>query len=929
MDLLHSEIDDLESIALDDAFIAENLNTPFDEETSRQTLQDVCTSFVQTFLLGEGEWVSSLHHCLKECVTVLEGMETVLEQFIEQLGGIRKDIGDVRETLVRTATQLMNAKVADRVLWTAVSRLVVPPEVVQVVTQSNEEELGTQFALTLRELLKYLNYRKGTWQLAQTVERLTGAMRHSTEGALADGAQRVALESTRDDVTAAEAAAEVHLSMKDCAIYNELLNVLDSLTVYACIKVRDFLHRKLQILTIPSTNVCIQQENALKQHGFYVHFLRAAPPLLRHAHARGPEGEKQPTLIPFRIARAIYIEFKQQYCQLMGSVYRDKIQEYLFTCNAMEYSTTAVSSAAAAALTSVGSSSLGAVGGTLLGGFGRGNTAPPSDYTYGIPLLTDVAAAVAPSSRGVFALRSRGLIFRDVFAAPLVPAMEKVANRRHSYEETFRSLLFLLSDAVTHEYLFTFEFFSGDMSVYTNVFAPTLQFVVDYVSEVILTQSSGTVSQMLSQLPDLSLNHRAKSDCYGLLILIRLCHEYKAMMRSVRKLSCLDALFESLLLLLWPVFKKTFDAQLIALRCTPVASLVPAAASRSAVEAFIATVHPLVENFTQMSCEMLGICMGTAVSEAQLLNTHGGPNASSVDLHRDLKTGSASASTSTSSSPHASEGSEGYNRSTIFDMGQGADEELHRRAAGGSGDTLRRLAMARMAQEDDADISESNNRFTALMGSIDFLRVEIFHRVEQVACIVLTRGSLRPLQSTAEQVMKDAYLLNNLHYMLVEPQNFYLPGEEGQRGGLLTEWCSFKDLEDTYEKCQVRLAEELLALYFDGVSAVVCGDDDATPSQLIDAAEGFLHSWRTSLDAMRERVVQLMYNAALAKEVIAKTCMECLLYNTRFMEILSSAVAETPQAFVQRPTRSLVVSNQTILQHMRTFSAHIDPSDVY
>jgi len=333
MDLLHNDIDDLESITLDDGFVTANLATPFDEDTSHQTLQDVCTSFVETFLLSKGEWVSSLHHCLRECVTVLQGMEEVLEKFIEQLNYIQKDIGDVRENLAHTATQLMNAKVADRVLWKAVSRLVVPPEVVQVVTQSNDEELGTQFALTLRELLKYLSYRQGTWQLTKVASGLASVMCQTTDGALAGSAARHAIND------AATAAVEVQLSLTDCAIYNELLNVLDSLTVFACIKVRAFLHRKLHILTIPDTNVCIQQEYSLKQYGFYVHFLRAVPPLLRYAHARGHEDEKQPTLIPFRITRAIYIEFKQLYCRLMSAVYQGNVQQYIMTCNAMEYST--------------------------------------------------------------------------------------------------------------------------------------------------------------------------------------------------------------------------------------------------------------------------------------------------------------------------------------------------------------------------------------------------------------------------------------------------------------------------------------------------------------------------------------------------------------------------------------------------------------
>ncbi|KAG5501795.1 hypothetical protein JKF63_04064 [Porcisia hertigi] len=911
MDLKQSDLEDLATIDLDDSFVEANLSSShqFDELTSRATLQDVCTDFVQSFLVEKGEWVSSLHTSLRECVTVLGEMETVLEKFIEQLDRIQSDIGEVRETLAKTSIELANTRVTERVLWTAISSLVVPPEAVQIVTQTNDGELGTLFQLTLRELLKYLNYRKETWQ------------RHKPGAP--EGRESAASPTSGNCARAQRHGRELPLSLTESRIYTELLSVLDSVTVFACIKARDFLSRKLKTLTKPNTNVCIQQENSLKQNTVFVHFLRSAPPLLRHIHVcGGTEETHQRALLPYRIARAIYNEFRQQYCFIMSSLYLHKVQGYILTLNAMEYNTEVNTSSDPA-------------GRIFLSGLSAAQPGTP-EIVYTLPSVTNMHHKGRTADGKLFQLGRRGEILARVFAPPLIPTLEKAAGRRHSYEETLRSVLHLLSDAVTHEYLFTFEFFAGDTSVYEEVFQPALQFVIDYVSEVVLLQSSGSVRQLLNQHPNTSINHRAKDDTYGLLILIRLCHEYRFYMKTVRKLACLDAFFDSLLVLLWPSFKRTFDTQLVALRCAQVSSLAAITAHMRSVAERIATVHPLVRNYSTLSCALLGIALGTALSEERLMMGETGKKKSEQRWRRP------SSSSSSSSAAHSAETCEvdgsgpapltSPRDSSILDVGHrtwvksvdadpvpSQESTLHAE--------VRQRAVEMMAAEDEADAAESQSRFVVLVGNIDFVRVQVIHYIEEIPKHILSIAGSTAVSGSEGSVdraavMCNAYVVNQIHYMWNAAQYAVFPGEE--RGGItLVDRFDFAQLREMYNTYRTRLVDAVLGAYFSDFIDVARSDEAVPPSRLLHIADHFLLSWKPSLDAIRTQMMSLMYDAQLASEVIAQICMECLVCNTQFLKIISTAVKLHPVEFAQRPLRALTVSNHNILLHMRNSSMNI------
>lgn len=986
--LHESELEDLASIDLPDEFLEVNIDRPFNADYARKTLKETTELFVKAFLVDQGDNVTRLHHCLKDCASVLGGMEQVLQQFISQLCSIQEDIGHVREVLADTAVRLANTSAAEKVLWAAVSCLVVPPEVVQIVTQTSDEQLGTQFMLSAKELLKYLNYRKGTWR--QTIAAADAGARPDSEAA---------------------ALREVRFSLAECRVYYDLMSILDALTLYACIKIKAFLSKKLQILTTRNTNICIQQDHVLKQYSFYVHFLRSAVPLLRHVYSAppppprdapshpptprshsaassvsaslnasgdhstvwhasstptvtsasahvppvsgGPSSNVNTTLIPYRIVRALYEELKHEYCVIVSSIYLQKIQDYSFSCNSMEYSTEGSCHGPSGV---AGGGGLFGFGPTAsppsplsrsgAGGIGGGSSAGPN-YSYSIPLLTDT------SGGGTFVamrLGERVQLLHRIFGPPLIPTMERAAKRKHTYEETLRSILSLTCDIVTHEYLFTFDFFSGDTSVYVDAFQPAVQFIVDYLSEVVLVNAIGATRRMLNERPHTSVNARAKQDTYGLLLLIRLCHEYRSMMRHTRKLLCLDGFFDSLLMLLWPAFNTCFGRQLNALMSAKnTGAMVACMAHLKRTEERLCFVHPVVKAFAEFSCVLLSLSFGATAAEerrAAAALRDMGTGAGARRQRRDSPAGGGRSAaghgtTSDSGSP-VSPTSDDWNAGD----GGGAADAPDKHPAGSDewAMALRRQALAKIDADRESDAADSRSHFLTLTGDVAFMRIELAHLVVQMGTDLVAAEPERQQRVFLEPLSK-AFAINNLFYLLQVfcrypvilvndvPGSETREGDEGPAAGSvevipLEERDDMGAVRELYSRFRGEFVENVVRGSLGGFLLVVQDEDACAPEEVLQAANHFVLHWKSSLDNARQAIRRLLSDAGNAQETTAQTCMDILLYNTRFHAVIArflergNAIAAAGEAnvFAGRSLRSLIVTNQLLLQHMRTFS---------
>ncbi|KAF8300730.1 putative Vps52 / Sac2 family [Trypanosoma cruzi] len=805
------ELEDLAHVDLDEALVEANIcNNTFDAELSRRVSQELCDDFVQTFLCDDA--VPSLHLQMQDCDESLAGIEHILERFIVNLESIQHDIGDVRERLKRIGVSLTHARKAEQAVWNVASRLIVPPDVVRIIIHSNDEELGPQFKLSMQQLLMFLRYRKeGSCQI--------------------------------------ESGAKTLISFAACRIYAEQLEILDRLTVHACVKTKRFLSKKLTYLSVRNTNVYVQQEHVLKPHAFYVHFLRAAVPLLRHPHQNGEMDPESPVLLPYRIAKALYDELRGEYTEIMSQLYLDRFRHYVMSLNAMEKSTQTVN-------------------------------AGVSPVAYVLPLLIE-SQGVTPST--VFELGERAAILNEVLSPPLVPLLERAKRRLHFYEETFRSLNVLLCDAVTHEFLFTFAFFSGDMSIFVDVFKPTIQFIVDYVSEVMLGQTGGSVTRaMRDQFPHTSVNPNCRYDCYGLLLLIRLCHDFRSLMKDVRRLSCLEGFYDSLLLLLWPAFQRNYERQMLSLRSADVMSLSRVLLRRqgSTECEWVRCIHPLSQQYAAFALSLVTISSGCGFDE---------------------KTDESKLSLRSNSVDEVNGSAESMNNEDEINFSE-----------------LRRIAWRAIEAERVSDAADSASRFAVLTGNLKFMRVEVLRLLRDVGQQLVERGSTHP--ETREMYVL-AFLLNNIRCIMFTWSDFLLSSGSSS----LEE--DYRALEEVGRTQRSGYVDALLRMYFPFLYHVVQQEETAErdPAKFLDSADAFTHNWKRELDDVCGAVRSMVADSGHEGELLAEVCMEVLLRNTRLHGCVSRVFAAASSSFLDadgasRPMRSFIVTNQQMLQHMRTLA---------
>ena len=758
----------------------------------------------------------------------------------------------------------------------------------------------------------------------------------------------------------------VEIALRDCKAFREVHRIMDDLTVFACEKIRSFLTEKISsVLKRQRTNISVQQEHVLRPYAPLVHFLRHCAPYLRHrmgddaASSQGRSGATTPsdpnatTLhqnLPFRIVRALYAELRLHYINIVSSIYFNKICSYVTNCNALE----------------VAYSATGTVGG---GGKGPSKSAS-STWTFfagrsaaapnfELPLLTDPSGRVGPAD---FGIGQRGDIFSTMFSIPVIPHVHAAKGQKHGYGETFRSINLLLCDAVTSEYLFTVDFFAGDISVYADAFQPTVQLIVDYVSEVLLQNHHTTAGTTAAQhrRAAASVFASCNRDVCGLLSLIRQCHIFRFMMTRVRRLTCLDGYYDSILMLLWPAFKEAFEIQLAAMKSITDKQIVSflADVGGSSLEEKFAAVHPITLRYAEFSAALMA--MGTlneASSHSVAPSTPSGglPQSPSSDLlFEDSGSGSLS-----------------FDQCLVL------------------GGAAQRRVRSIVAENDRA---ESLSRFAVLQSNLAFLRVE-FLRIVNVSMRELCKQAASGENNRHHigHKVSAAFQLNNVYHVHAvwsgtkllptgltseqlssafsphahhrhhqdqangeeeskdkdtdEPQHSTASfntsptspaetqrddpsGDGGRERRGLADSPDFVALTDVLLTARTAFVEQALRLVFPDLVILMCDelDEDHAHRQVdgssvgvtsaVDVAEKFSSTWRDGVTSLhRDVILRFVSHPSCQRDCLVAASSQLLLYNTR----LQHKVLASPQGGMSpaETVSACLVPHQVLLHHIR------------
>ncbi|XP_052134824.1 vacuolar protein sorting-associated protein 52 A-like isoform X3 [Oryza glaberrima] len=146
--------------------------------------------------------------------------------------------------------------------------------------------------------------------------------------------------------------------------------------------------------------------------------------------------------------------------------------------------------------------------------------------------------------RFMFSLGERASILKEIDRPGLVPHISEVNPVKYPYEVIFRSIQKLLMDTASSEYLFIKAFF-GEESLFYQVFQGPFKVINGHLDHTL----------------------RNYHDAVCLMLMICITRKHQLVMLN-RRLPCLDAYLDKVLIYLWPRFKTVFDMYLQSLyRC--------------------------------------------------------------------------------------------------------------------------------------------------------------------------------------------------------------------------------------------------------------------------------------------------------------------------------------------------------------------------
>jgi hypothetical protein len=874
-------------------------------EVMRRNVTKSCEHFAETFL-SHGSSVSELHSNLVSCDDTLREIQTTLRKYLKRIEYVSRDIGVLQSRAADTATILGNTHAVQHAVEATIDALFLPPDTVRVVmTASSEGELGGQFIYEMSRFSTLLaNRRRGTVLIQQAGD---GSFGHGAESSFT-------------------------LDLRSLDAFKEGSDIVRRVAGVACVKIRNFLLLKIDAtLGKARTNVAVQQQNVLKEYRPLVHFLR-------DAGSAFPDPVNNPAAI-------LYEEVRQYYCSLLAGIYSSNISSYLAQCNALEIdwrtATSAGATAAAAAATSSPSSGFG--------GFAVGLFSSTKHTAAVQPTLLDRSAGISGDD---FALGARGKILDRLHSTPVIPVVARRAQSKHSYEETFRSVHVLLCDVVTSEFLFSFDFFGGDSSVYVDVFRSTVQLIVDYVADVVLRdlnaglkQSGGTGGQSgtdaahKGQFEKLQAAVSINTDYCGLLILIRLVHLFRVKMHT-RRIYCLDGYFDSLLLLLWPAFKVAFDRQLSALRgCTPPNAL-PFLSLYRSDEDRLTALHPIAERYAHLALALMVLSRNIDLADADV-----DPPPPSLAAVMGL-----SSATDVTESAHrfaVLESNLGYLRVEFERLMKGTSDLLVGAIAKVSGVPLTvarwsfivnnyyhvlsvwsgyrfsvQGAGGAVAAENDASDDDRSPLHPDPQGHSPFQR-NLSRR-----SLAASLPDLRDGASTSHGDADDAS--SNTSGAATAAVAALGASSLGLAQRLVHAMADYKALKATYVAAATDLAVEALRLAFGGfmsfveaslpaVAAAKQAQSDVNPEVVADVmkfGKAFAQSVRDDLTRVVQTVRRFVSDPQNAMEVVKMAFTELVVINTRFHSIASVALKNVGTGAL----RQVVVTSQQLLQLMKKAS---------
>ena len=459
--------------------------------------------------------------------------------------------------------------------------------------------------------------------------------------------------------------------------------------------------------------------------------------------------------------------------------------------------------------------------------------------------LRDVWTRVNMNKRGdAFCLGSRWKVLED--SPKDIPILAHVAlseKKKYPYEAIFNSVVMHLMDSLTNEYVFVRKFFQENgPDAFLGIFGRTL-------------------SLILEQLENYLFNYY---DCLGLLLMIKLTHSNKRIMRE-RKIDSLDKFFDSLTNLLWPRLKTVMKKQIRSVRDGDARKL-------GAIDLH---AHYVSRRYAEFTCSILQI------------------------VHKGAKE---------------------WNNTSNAVIRNGINSTVASQSRDNGNDKISSGMLPRKSSMSEQHVKQS----TSHRSSVGDMLLDDICLLLNETVLLLQRLS----ESHSTNKKKIIFLINNLDQIISIFQERRVSGKElnnfvelrTQQRELFVE----EELLQNFSKiiAFVQQTEQHMnrpQFGNDGGRAVAEKHKIELNVQVVESlVREFASTWKQGIEQINRNVLSFFANFRNGMEVLKQILTQLLLYYTRFQDILRKVWRSKPPAFCND-----LVSTSTILAEIKKYALAI------
>mmetsp|Transcript_27317 Transcript_27317/g.41118 ORF Transcript_27317/g.41118 Transcript_27317/m.41118 type:complete len:817 (+) Transcript_27317:132-2582(+) len=421
---------------------------------------------------------------------------------------------------------------------------------------------------------------------------------------------------------------------------------------------------------------------------------------------------------------------------------------------------------------------------------------------------------------------------------PILAHVALAEGKKYPYEVIFKSVMMHLMDSVTNEYVFVRQFFKENgAKAFDGIFQRTFNL-------------------LLEQLENYLFNC---FDCLGLLLMIKLTHANKRIMKE-RKVDSLDKFFESVTNLLWSRLKTVMDKQLRSVR-----DGLPAKLGTIDLHA-----HYVSRRYAEFTCSILQILYRGNKG----LNARAASSGSIVSASDD---GNKSVSSRRPSMSSLSDTGSRFSRASISHRGSAGDMLLNDLS------TLQDETVLLLQRLAEAHTS-NKKKIIFLINNIDQI-ISIFQERRVPG---KEMNHFLDLLMQQRELFVEEELLQNFSKMIAFVQQTEQHMSRSQFGASASK-------------------------------AVAEGNKVEVNPQVVESLVlEFASTWKQGIEQINRNVLSFFANFRNGMEILKQVLTQLLLYYTRFQDIIRKVWRSKPPAFCKD-----LVSTSSILIEIKKYALAI------